>query len=133
MNVGGVVCYAASPDFQLTLEMRCAKCRERCSMCGLLVCVNLMQVTVIGDQGASVEEMLPETQLSGIFANHDQRERIQPMRSSALARMVVLCSIRKHTEQARGNKPVSSILQTSASALASRLQPCFSYCSDFLQ
>jgi hypothetical protein len=51
----------------------------------------------------------------------------------AIHGLVVLGSIRKQAEQARGNTSVSSApSMASASAPASRFLPCVSSCPDFL-
>jgi hypothetical protein len=52
----------------------------------------------------------------------------------AIPGLVVLGSIRKQGEQARGSKPVSSThSMVTASVPASRFLPCVRSCSDLLQ
>ena len=76
----------------------------------LILCVNLTQAGVITEKGAFLEEMSHAIQLQGIFSISDQGRRAQPIVGGAIAGQVVLGSVRKQAEQARGSKPVSSTL-----------------------
>jgi hypothetical protein len=70
----------------------------------LVLCVNLTQAGVNTEKGASLEEMPPLDPT----VRRDQEGRAQPIVGGTIPGLVVLGSIRKQAEQARGSKPVSS-------------------------
>jgi hypothetical protein len=72
-------------------------------LCWLVLCVNLTQVEVITEKGASMRSSCRA--FSQLVIKWEG-----PIVGGAIPGLVVLGSIRKQAEQARGRKPVSNIL-----------------------
>ena len=74
------------------------------------MCVNSTQAKIITEKGASVEKCLHEIQLYGIFSISGQWDKAQPIVGGAIPGLLVLDSIRRQAEQARGKQASKQLL-----------------------
>jgi hypothetical protein len=91
----------------------------------LVLCVNLTQAEVITEKGASVEEMRSNCKAFSQLVIKGGG----PIVGGAIPGLVVLGSIRKKVEQARGSKPVTSL---HGLCISSCFLTCLSSSPDFL-